>query len=53
MRIMSPSSGTTKPAPAASTRLRTVTSNPCGRPASLGLSESEDWVLATQRGRFS
>ncbi len=39
-----------KPAPAAISISRTWTVNRVGRPRSLGLSESESWVLAMQMG---
>ena len=51
MVMISPVSATTKPAPADTFTLRTVTVKPSGRPSLDASSEREYWVLAMQTGR--
>ena len=50
--MISPVRATTKPAPAETFRLRTVTSKSEGAPSAFGLSVREYWVFATQIGIF-
>ncbi len=51
MVMMSPVCTTTKPAPALTRTLDTVTVNPSGRPSFPGSSDREYWVLAMHTGR--
>ena len=50
---VSPVIGMTKPAPAAISIWRTVTTKSFGRPSNLGLSDSDFCVLAIQTGSLS
>ena len=51
MVMMSPVCATTKPAPADTFTLDTVTVKPSGRPSFAGSSDREYWVLAMHTGR--